>query len=91
VPYTQIEGVRTGAPVFHCAVWGVFACRHVGKVDQLLPGEVAMQDPWGTPMRGQYALLDLFQPDAAQSKVLRVREPAGDFLPEATNDALSRR
>jgi hypothetical protein len=78
VPYTQIDGVRGGAPVYHCAVWGVFACRHVGKVAQLLPGEVAMQDPWGTPMRGQYALLDLFVPEAAQAKVLRVREGAAE-------------
>jgi hypothetical protein len=74
VPYTQIEGVRGGAAVYHCAVWGVFGCAPVGKVAQLLPGEVAMQDPWGTPMRGQYALLDLFRPEAAQSKVLRVRD-----------------
>jgi hypothetical protein len=75
VPYTQIDGVHAGAAVYHCTVWGVFACGPVGKVAELLPGEVAMQDPWGTPMRGQYALLDLFHPEAAQSKVLRVRGP----------------
>jgi hypothetical protein len=91
VPYTQIEGVRGGAAVYHCAVWGVFACRHVGKVSELLPGEVAMQDPWGTPMRGQYALLDLFQPDAAQSKVLRVREPGDEPVGPASAELLSRR
>jgi hypothetical protein len=92
VPYTQIDGVRGGAPVYHCAVWGVFSCSHVGKVAQLLPGEVAMQDPWGTPMRGQYALLDLFRPEAAQAKVLRVRGPgdAAGAAP-AAEDVVSRR
>jgi hypothetical protein len=91
VPYTQIDGVRGGLPVYHCAVWGVFACRHVGKVAQLLPGEVAMQDPWGTPMRGQYALLDLFAPEAAQAKVLRVREGAAPPPAPRPGDVLSRR
>jgi hypothetical protein len=94
VPYTQIDGVHGGAPVYHCSVWGVFACRHVGRVAQLLPGEVAMQDPWGTPMRGQYALLDLFRPEAAQAKVLRVRGP-GDTVTTTTGaaagDVVSRR
>jgi hypothetical protein len=92
VPYTQIEGVSGGASVYHCAVWGVFACRYVGRVAQLLPGEVAMQDPWGSPMRGQYALLDLFRPEAAQAKVLRVR-PASNQAGggAASQDVLSRR
>jgi len=92
VPYTQIEGVHGGAAVYNCTVWGVFACEHVGKVAALLPGEVAMQDPWGTPMRGQYALLDLFRPEAAQAKVLRVRGP-GDQAggAPAAEDVVSRR
>lgn len=73
VPYTQIEGVIPGATVFHCSVWGLFSCIHVGKVTELLPGEVVAQDPWGTPSRGQYAILDLSVPTAAQSKSLRIR------------------
>jgi hypothetical protein len=73
VPYTQINGVSSGATVHDCAIWGVFSCNVVGQVAELLPGEVAMQDPWGTPTRGQYAILDLFDPAAARSKSLRIR------------------
>jgi hypothetical protein len=76
VPYTQLKGVRAGAPVFICETWGVFQCRPVGTVSEVLPGEVATQDPWGTPARGQYALLALDDPAAAQAKTLRVRETA---------------
>jgi len=92
VPYTQLDGVHAGAAVYHCAVWGVFGCNPVGKVAQLLPGEVAMQDPWGTPMRGQYALLDLLRPEAAQAKVLRVRGPGDGSTPRpAPAELVSRR
>jgi len=74
VPYTQINGVQRGSTVYECAVWGMFSCNPVGMVSEVLPGEVAMQDPWGTPTRGQYAILDLSNPSAAQSKALRVRD-----------------
>jgi len=72
VPYTQIEGVTRGADVYSC-VWGLLFCTAVGTVSDLVPGEVAAQDPWGTPARGQFALLDLRKPEAAKSKTLRVR------------------
>jgi hypothetical protein len=75
IPYTQLDGVRAGAPVMDC-VWGVFACKPVGKLSDVLPGEVIVPDPWGTPTRGQYAILDLTDLHAAQSRVLRVR-PSG--------------
>jgi hypothetical protein len=75
VPYTQIEGVRTGAEIYDC-IWGVFACKSVGRVAQLLPGEAVVQDPWGSPARGQFAVLDLDDLKAAQSKTLRVRPTA---------------
>lgn len=73
VPYTQLDAVAPNAPVYACAIWGVFACRRVGRVISVLPGEVAMQDPWGTPSRGQYAVLDLQDTRAAKAKTLRVR------------------
>jgi hypothetical protein len=75
VPYTQIDGVATGAEIYDC-IWGVFACKSVGHVSQLLPGEAVVQDPWGSPARGQFAVLDLDDLKAAQSKTLRVR-PTG--------------
>jgi hypothetical protein len=77
VPYTQIEGVGGGDPVFDCATLGIFGCREVGRVIEVVPGEVAMPDPWGTPARGQYVVLDLSDPASAQSKVLRVRSQRG--------------
>lgn len=73
VPYTQLPGIELGASVVSCAVWGMLDCRSVGRVTHLLPGEVAAQDPWGAPSRGQYALLQLEDPSAAKAKVLRVR------------------
>jgi len=73
VPYTQLSATRSGADVFECLVWGLVGCRKVGTVTQLLPAEVAAQDPWGSVSRGQYALLKLVESDAAKAKVLRVR------------------
>lgn len=75
VPYTQIRGVHRGAALYDCALWSLFFCERVGEVKELLPGEVSMQDPWGAPARGQYALLRLSAADAAKAKVLHVRAP----------------
>ncbi len=72
VPYTQLEGVTAGAKVHQCT-WGLFNCKEVGTVSELLPGEVALTDPWGAPARGQYAILQLADGAAAREKVLRVR------------------
>ena len=72
VPYTQMSGVKSGAPIYEC-VWGVFACKSVGTVTELLPGEAIVQDPWGSPARGQYAIMSLDDAQAAQAKTLRVR------------------
>lgn len=72
VPYTQLDGLKSGASVYRCA-WGIFNCQRVGKVAEIVPGEVTMPDPWGTPARGQYIMLNLDEPRAAMAKVLRVR------------------
>jgi hypothetical protein len=73
VPYTQIDGVIPGADVHHCKLWGLFGCEPAGRVSEVLAGEVVAQDPWGTPMRGRYAILSLQDPRAAESQSLRVR------------------
>jgi len=73
VPYTQIDSVGPNALVFGCKVWGLFLCHPVGRVSELVEGEVLAEDPWGTPMRGRYAILDLDVVRAAESKSLRVR------------------
>lgn len=80
VPYSQIEGVRRGAEIYDC-VWGIIACKFVGRIGELLPGEALVQDPWGSPARGQYALMDLVDPQATQSKTLRVRPSGGHVEP----------
>lgn len=80
VPYTQIEGVKSGAEIYDC-IWGVLACKSVGRVAELLPGEAVVQDPWGSPARGQYAILNLDDDRAAQSKTLRVRPSSHGLAP----------
>jgi hypothetical protein len=72
VPYTQIDGVESGAKVYAC-VWGLFLCKQVGAVAEVVPGEVVSADPWGASTRGQYAVLSLWSPEAARLKTLRVR------------------
>jgi hypothetical protein len=73
VPYTQMEGVERGATVYSC-VWGLVFCKAVGSVSDMVPGEVALTDPWGGHARGQYAVLSLTDPDAARAQTLRVRK-----------------
>ena len=75
VPYSQLDGVGHGGAVYEC-VWGMFSCTAVGRVTEVLPGEVIVPDPWGTLARGQYAVIELDDQHAAQSKTLRVRSRA---------------
>lgn len=72
VPYTQLAGVQRGSSVLRC-LGGLVRCQQVGVVAEVLPGEVATQDPWGNVARGQYAVLDLDDRDAIREKVLRIR------------------
>lgn len=90
VPYTQIQGVRRGAPVYDCT-WGLFRCRVVGEIAEVVPGEVVSPDPWGSQARGQYAILDLSDHAAARSKMLRVRGAATDAAHRESAGALSGR
>jgi hypothetical protein len=71
VPYTQLKGVTAGQQIVQCS-WLIFNCRTVGRVAEVLPGEVVAQDPWSDVARGQYAILNLPDHEAAQEKVLRV-------------------
>lgn len=72
VPYTQLDKLHAGATVIACA-WSVFACHEVGRVTEVVPGEVVTQDPWGELARGQYAVIELDDTDAIRERVLRVR------------------
>ncbi len=71
VPYTQLKGVEAGADIVQCS-YLIFKCRTVGRVAEVLPGEVVAQDPWSDVARGQYAILDLSDREASHEKVLRV-------------------
>jgi hypothetical protein len=73
VPYSQSDGVETGSRVLSC-IAGLFRCRDVGRVTEVLNGEVITQDPWGNPARGFYAVLNLSDPEAIREKVLRIRQ-----------------
>ncbi|MBS2012056.1 MAG: hypothetical protein JST00_04165 [Deltaproteobacteria bacterium] len=72
VPYTQLEAVKPGAPLYSCK-WVLFRCAVVGRVAEVLPGEVVAHDPWNNLARGQYAILELSEREAAREKVLRAR------------------
>ncbi len=72
IPYDQLDAVQPGARVLDC-MWGVFSCHEVGRVGEVLGGEVVTQDPWGEIARGQYAVLVLDDNDAVRERVLRVR------------------
>lgn len=72
VPYSQLDGVREGDTVMSC-VWGLFYCRPVGRVTQIVSGEVVTPDPWGAIARGQYVLMNLTMPEAIREKILRIR------------------
>lgn len=80
IPYSQLRGVESGSKLVTCA-WTLFRCRDVGRIAEVLPGEVTAQDPWGTLARGQYAILDLADHEAAKEKVLRVR-PSSAAAPQ---------
>lgn len=82
VPYTQIDGLHEGDDVYDC-IWSMFHCKKVGRVSELVPGEVILPDPWGNQARGQYAVLDLVDHQAARSKALRVRTAAPSVVRKA--------
>ncbi len=75
VPYSQIGGVEAGADLVTCRAV-LFGCRIVGRVAEVLPGEVTSPDPWTEMSRGQYVLLALTDRQAAQQRTLRVRRHA---------------
>jgi hypothetical protein len=86
VPYTQIDAVKDGSDVYEC-FWGIVSCKRVGRVTELLPGEVIVPDPWGTPARGQYAIMDLDDQQAAHSRTLRVRPRTSAFASVFSSNA----
>ncbi len=72
VPYDHLRRFAPGDEVYAC-LWSIFACRAVGTVSEIVPGEVITQDPWGELARGQYVILDMRDRSALFERVLRVR------------------
>jgi hypothetical protein len=89
VPYAQLKNVAVGSELVSCS-GVVFGCRVVGRVAEILPGEVATSDPWADMARGQYVVLDLSDRDAAHEKTLRVRNHAAVQPNESASTVASR-
>jgi hypothetical protein len=81
VPYTHVSQIKANATLYECRLFSMFACEPVGRVVELLPGEVELPPAEVTaltsarPARGQYAVMQLTDPRAAEAESLRVRDP----------------
>jgi hypothetical protein len=78
VPYDNVEAVKLGDDVYACAV-SVIACKKIGRVAELLEGEVVGKHPLhNREMRGVLVRLQLDDADAVQKPVLHLhRAPLG--------------
>lgn len=91
VPYTHVPHIKANDLLYECRVFSMFACEPVGHVVELLPGEVELPpaeladaQPTGSPARGQYAVMQLTDPRAAEAESLRVRDPLDSRLMESS-------
>jgi hypothetical protein len=75
IPYSELSGLAVDDVIFACR-WSVFLCRKVGRIAEILAGEVVTEDPFGQSARGQYAILSLDDPTAVTQRTLRVRKQA---------------
>jgi hypothetical protein len=87
VPNTHVSDIKVNSTLYACRLWSMFACEPVGRVVELLPGEVAEPDTSGSPARGQYAVMQLTDPQALEVDSLRVREPVEGFHFETSRSA----
>lgn len=72
VPYTNLKNVSKGSPLYACKLNMVW-CRQVGKVLDVLPGEVLVKQPHRESMvRGKMIEMQMTEPNAAQEEVLFV-------------------
>ena len=91
VPNTHVAHIKANATLYECRVFSMFACEPVGHVVELLPGEVELPpaeladtQAAGTRARGQYAVMQLTDPRAAEAESLRVRDPLDARLLESS-------
>ncbi len=72
VPYGNLDEVSVGSPVYGCALEMIF-CGKVGKVVEIMPGEVNFKHPHREKMlRGKMVELDLSDSSAGEDDVLFV-------------------
>lgn len=70
VPYTNLDNVTKGSPLYACKL-NMVICHKVGKVLDILPGEVQVKHPNRDSMlRGRMLELQLTDGTAAQDEVL---------------------
>jgi hypothetical protein len=76
VPYDNAEAAKVGEPVYSCFMGPLF-CRNVGKVAEVLDGEVIDKHPLhNRDLRGLLVRLELTDPSAVQHPVLQLhRKP----------------
>jgi len=73
VPYSQIDDVVVGTPIYDC-VWGLVDCKKVGNIKGLVAGETMLQDPISSSqVRGVFMTIDINNSKVMQSKILRLR------------------
>jgi hypothetical protein len=72
VPYAHFSGVHPGDAVYSCR-WLLIGCRETGRIGRIFPGEVVMDDPWGSVARGRYAELEMSDRSVVGERTLRVR------------------
>jgi hypothetical protein len=78
VPYKNLDNVSAGTPLYACKL-NMFWCRQVGKVLEVLPGEVQVKEPNRDSMvRGRMIEMQMTEKGAEQEEVLFAgRKPLG--------------
>jgi hypothetical protein len=90
VPYTHVSQIKANATLYECRLFSMFACEPVGRVVELLPGDVELPPAEVTalttarPARGQYAVMQLTDLRAAEAESLHVRDPLDSLLRESS-------
>jgi hypothetical protein len=70
VPYDNLAGVAPGTKLFACRV-AMLMCKEVGRVTEILPGEVSFKHPRREKMmRGQMIEMQLSDSDGAEHDLL---------------------
>lgn len=79
VPYANLDGVEKGTPLYACRL-DMLICRQVGRVLDVLPGEVQVTHPTrDLLLRGRMIEMQMSEPSAAQETLLFAGGPPLGF------------